>query len=291
MTPMPINASVIKVFLPSGSTDGVWIVERDNWNGLALAAPRSKYTELRDRPELDGPGVYVLTGEAEDAVFLSRIYIGEADVLRNRLDNHQRNKDEWNRVVIFATTNAFLNKANVRYLEARLVELARSGGRVELDNGNQPASQLQSESERASANNFLEQMLAIYPILGIDAFEVIPLSESISRGEAPLLYLSGLSAEGQGREVGDSFVVYKGARARGTVVDSYGGRATLRDGLIRKRILIHAGEDYSLADDCTFRSPSAAAYVLLGRPANGRIEWKDANGLTLKEIQEKSLSR
>lgn len=287
---MSNNATVIKVFLPSGSTDGLWVVERDNWNGMALAAPRSKYADLRERFELDGPGVYVLIGEAEDTVYSSRIYIGEADVLRSRLDNHQRNRDDWNRVVIFASTNAFLNKANVRYLEARLIELARVGGRVQLDNGNQPASQLQSESDRASANNFLEKMLSIYPIVGIDAFEAIPSPESFRSDESPLLHLSGPSAEGQGREVGDGFVVYRGARARGVVVSSYGGRAVLRDGLIEKGILTAWGEDYVLADDYTFQSPSAAAYILLGRAANGRTEWRDADGLTLKDIQEKSLA-
>jgi Domain of unknown function (DUF4357) len=34
-----------------------------------------------------------------------------------------------------------------------------------------------------------------------------------------------------------------------------------------------------------FSSPSAAATVVLGRSANGRIEWKDAQGRTLKELQ------
>ena len=37
--------------------------------------------------------------------------------------------------------------------------------------------------------------------------------------------------------------------------------------------------------DYVFTSPSTAAAVELGRSANGRIEWKDAQVRTLKELQ------
>jgi hypothetical protein len=36
----------------------------------------------------------------------------------------------------------------------------------------------------------------------------------------------------------------------------------------------------------SFSSPSTAAAVVLGRSANGRVEWKAVDGRTLKEIQE-----
>jgi hypothetical protein len=35
-----------------------------------------------------------------------------------------------------------------------------------------------------------------------------------------------------------------------------------------------------------FSSPSYAAALILGRGANGRVLWKDAEGRTLKELQE-----
>jgi hypothetical protein len=38
--------------------------------------------------------------------------------------------------------------------------------------------------------------------------------------------------------------------------------------------------------DHVFQSPSAAAIVVLGRSANGRDEWKDNQGRTLKWLQE-----
>lgn len=38
-----------------------------------------------------------------------------------------------------------------------------------------------------------------------------------------------------------------------------------------------------------FSSPSTAAAVVLGRSANGRTQWKDEKGRTLKELQALAL--
>lgn len=54
--------------------------------------------------------------------------------------------------------------------------------------------------------------------------------------------------------------------------------------------MLYVGEGdprlYQFTQDYSFSSPSTAAAVVLGRSANGRIEWKAADGRTLKELQE-----
>lgn len=93
--PTPLGTS-IRIFLANGGADGVWVVEK-NWTGKALMTPRTRYKELRARPDLEGPGVYVLIGPTESGVPTHRVYIGETDDLAGRLDHHNRNKDFWNR--------------------------------------------------------------------------------------------------------------------------------------------------------------------------------------------------
>lgn len=39
-----------------------------------------------------------------------------------------------------------------------------------------------------------------------------------------------------------------------------------------------------------FFSPSTAAMVMLGRTANGRVEWKTGDGRTLKQLQSEGTS-
>lgn len=60
----------------------------------------------------------------------------------------------------------------------------------------------------------------------------------------------------------------------------------LRLELINNGVLQPDNGNYRFVQDYAFNSPSTAAAVVLGRSANGRIEWKDAGGRTLKELQE-----
>jgi len=64
------------------------------------------------------------------------------------------------------------------------------------------------------------------------------------------------------------------------------GMFDLRQELISNGVLALQGALYQFTQDYTFSAPSTAAAVVLGRSANGRVEWKAADGRTLKEIQE-----
>jgi uncharacterized protein DUF4357 len=60
----------------------------------------------------------------------------------------------------------------------------------------------------------------------------------------------------------------------------------LRQELVGNGVMVADGAGYRFSQDYVFSSPSAAATVILGRSANGRTEWKDAQGRTLKALQE-----
>jgi len=60
----------------------------------------------------------------------------------------------------------------------------------------------------------------------------------------------------------------------------------MRQKLLENGVLVQEGEYCRFTQDYTFTSPSKAMAVLMARNGNGRIEWKDADGRTLKEIQE-----
>lgn len=63
------------------------------------------------------------------------------------------------------------------------------------------------------------------------------------------------------------------------------GMFDLREELIANDVLRREGDYFRFTQDYVFSSPSTAAAVVLGRSANGRIEWKDGKGRTLKELQ------
>ena len=63
----------------------------------------------------------------------------------------------------------------------------------------------------------------------------------------------------------------------------------LRKELVKQNVLIQKEGSMEFVQDYVFNSPSTASGVVLGRSANGRIEWKDYQGRTLKELQEKKM--
>lgn len=279
--PAPLGTS-IRIFLANGGADGVWVVEKSNWTGKALMAPRTRYKELRSRPDLDGPGVYLLIGPTETGVPAIRIYIGETDDLPGRLDNHNKNKDFWNRVIVFTSKDANLNKAHIRHLEARLITLAKAANRAEIENGNVGSMPPLSEPDTAESEAFLLEMLLIYPVLGVQVFQ--KADEQPSRTVE--LHLAGKGTAARGTETPDGFVVFAGSLARASEVPSihaYGSQ--LRAALVDSGRLVVEGEHLRLTEDYVFSSPSTAAMVMQGRTANGRIEWKTSDGVSLKALQ------
>jgi hypothetical protein len=276
----------VRIFIPSGEPEGLRIVEKSNWTGQGVIFPRSLISEARKRPDLARTGVYVLWGPSESGQ-LPRVYVGEGDGVMSRLDQHARNKDFWTHAVVFISKDQNLNKAHVQHLEARLVALASDAKRCELDNGNVPQFPALSEADKADAESFLADVLLCLPIVGVNVFE-----KSAARGSKGRdLFIRAKGIEARGVDSAEGFVVRAGSTVVKKEVPSIPDNvASLRRALIERGVLADEGEFFRLPQDYTFSSPSLAAAVVLARSANGRTNWKDASGRTLKEIQEAEAS-
>ena len=276
----------VRIFIPTGEPEELRIVEKSNWTGRGLVFPRAHFGDVRRRPELSRTGAYVLWGPDESSQ-LPRVYVGEGDAVLPRLEQHLRQKDFWTHAAVFTSKDENLNKAHVQYLEARLVALASEAKRAILDNGNVPQLPVLSEADAADAEGFLSNMLLCLPVMGVNFFE--KASAGPSRSHDLILRAKGIEARGVDGAAG--FIVRAGSQAVKDEVPSIQSYLSeLRRSLLEQGVLVPDGACYRLTQDYTFNSPSTAAGVLLGRKANGRTEWKDANGRTLKEIQEAAAS-
>ena len=257
-----------------------------------MSFARSELKSVSTRPHLSATGVYILEGSSDVDSFARRIYVGESDNCLKRLRGHtgSETKDFWTRTIVFTSKDDNLNKAHARYLEARMIQLATDAKRASVANSTAPPLPPLSEADTAEAEGFLREMLLILPVLGVDAFErAEDIAASSPPGDQPMLFLSGKDAEGRGQDRPEGFLVFAGSLARPDEVPSIHAWGTrMRKTLIESGVLIPADGGFQLVKDYVFDSPSQAAMVLLGRSANGRIEWKTAEGLTLKEIQTAS---
>lgn len=278
----------INIFLPEGEPEGLRIVERVGWTGVAVAANRTQLKEVLERPEMQRTGVYVLLDPGQDPDFPT-IYVGEADVLGRRLREHARGEDPWTHVVAFTSKDGHLNKAHAKNIESFLVERARQARRARIRNGNLPPAPQMSEPERENVKAFLYEMLVIYPLLGVRAFEIPAVTTTSARAE-PELFLVEVGVRARGRETPGGFVVLAGSQSRGSDerVQTESSRRKWEE-LVREGVIVPDGGLHRFAQDYLFNSPSQAAEVVVGRARNGRLAWKDAQGVSLKVLQDREL--
>ena len=276
----PLGFSV-RIFVPSGNPEGLRLIEKSNWTGQGLVFPRSLFAKVRMREELNRTGVYILWGPGR-SVELPLVYVGEGDVSLPRLEDHARNKDFWTHGIVFTSKDQSLNKAHVQHLESRLVRLAAETKRSVLDNGKIPQMPSLSDADKADAELYLADILLCLPVVGVSFFEKPRQPAADSRS----LILKAKGIEARGYNATSDFVVRNGSLAVKEEVASIPiSTSNLRKELLGEGILEDIGTAYRFIQDYAFSSPSNASDVLLGSSSNGRLVWKDAQGRSLKEIQ------
>ncbi|MBL1213156.1 MAG: GIY-YIG nuclease family protein [Ignavibacteriae bacterium] len=160
----------IRLFVPDGLPNTFKIIDKMNWTGIGLEISRDTWKQHRKRHELDQAGVYILIGYQDDSD-LPTLYIGQGDGVRSRIDSHEKNKDFWDKVLIFVSSNGGLNRAHITWLEWALIEKAKSIGRSLLDNNASPTEPKLTESEKADTQEFLNEILSVLPLVEVKVFE------------------------------------------------------------------------------------------------------------------------
>lgn len=288
----------LELFFIDGKPDGMLTAEVFNWTGHILMAPRTRIAAALARKEARHAGAYILLGEKEGA---PAAYIGEGDDVSLRIKNHDTRKDWWTSVVFITTGSNSLNKAHVQYLETRLIRIAKEVGTVSLDNGNTPELPTLSEAATANMEGYLEYLLMVLPALRVEIFveKSVPISAVAAPVTRPVTRFElesgrhGIRATAR-LEDGD-FIVEANSGARKSWEGREAGHATYRQlyhELVDAGKIVLSGEQRVFAESYAFKSPSAAAAVVLGRSANGQIEWKlEGTSRTYKDWEAEQIAR
>lgn len=272
----------IRLFLVDGSPNGLLTAEIMNWTGHALTGPRTKLTELVQRPECVRTGVYFLVGPDPDNAMRPLVYIGESDDVAKRLKQHNRpedqgGKDFWERVCLITSKDQNLTKAHVKYVESQLIAIAKQSGRCGLVNGTAHDYTVLPEADLADMAFFIEQIRIILPVLGFDFLRDPTASYTAASSEDDISFemeLPKYGVKAQAREVDGSFVVMGGSEARPKWTAKANGYGNLYDQLVKDGVLgEESGGKRLFTKDYEFNSPSAAAAIVAGRNTNGRTKW------------------
>ena len=288
----------INMFLMDGEVTGKIKCTLSNWTGVIYKIPRIQLGDLKSRDEMKQSGIYFLFGRDEDKQ-KDVTYIGQATTRKNgegvllRIQEHTRDThaDYFNDVIILTTQNNSFGPTEISYLENKFTQLAKEAGRYIVKNGNDPNPGNVTEEKESELDEIVENTLMIIGTLGYRAF--VPMTKKVSQdltdNHSTYLYLkrktkkSNKVIEATCERTTEGFVVLEGSQVE--IKDSPYLPASLkemRQNLIASRVI----QDGVLKEKQLFSSPSYAAAFLLGMQTNGRTDWKNRDGRTLKELEE-----
>lgn len=276
----------IELFLVNGTADSLITAELSNWNGKALKIPRIEVASC-SRDDITQAGVYFLFCKEDDGS--DSVYIGEAENVKERLVQHLRDyqsekeKYYWNTAVIFIGRD--LNKALIRYLENRFVEIARSCKRYIVLTKNTYRNTVMKESQIAVMEEFVDNVKTLINALGYKVLEpVLQVDSAVASADDELLYIATGGATATGRVTSEGFVVLKGATVneKVSVKSLSAGMVKLREKYLKEGKV----ENLVTTEDLLFSSSSAAANFVLGYSVSGPRTWKTKDGRSLKEIED-----
>jgi hypothetical protein len=294
----------LELFFIDGVPDGMHTVRVSNWSGQILVAPRTRLKEMLERDESEKSGVYILLGADVDSGE-PLAYIGEAEIISERIIAHQKNKDWWTKAVLITTSTDELDKGRAGYLEARLIQECNKIDNQILENKKVHKIPKLSEASKASMEELIAMLLSVLPTIRVDLFvnkkrpddtETIEESQIENPVFELTLQLENNIITATAKLENGEFVVQQGSLARGEYIgkrskSTYYWR--LYDRLVELGILVKCkdGDNLIFTENYAFQSTSAAAAVCRGMSSSGPKSWKvEGTEQPYKEWEAESLA-
>jgi hypothetical protein len=192
------HGRTIRIYLQDGTMSGIRHAEIVNWTGQGISVPRTHVKALAHWSEATRPGIYFLLG-INKASHHPAVYIGEGENVFDRLSSHLLGRDFWNEAVFFSNKDENLTKAHVKYLESRLVRMAKAAARYSVENLNDPPATGLPRGDRDSMEEFIGYLTVIVATFGhhfleppakadAQAPEVTPAPSRMRAGRADLYW-------------------------------------------------------------------------------------------------------
>lgn len=191
----------------------------------------------------------------------------------------EKEKYYWSTAVVFIGRD--LNKALIRYLENRFVEIARASKRYLVLTKNTYRNTVMKESQIAVMEEFVDNVKILINVLG---YKVL---EPFTQVDDKLLYITSGLVNATGKVTAEGFVVFAGA-----TLNEKMSVKSLSAGMQKQRQKLFDSSKVNnlvTTEDILFSSSSAAADFILGYSVSGPRTWKTKDGRTLKELEDKQV--
>ena len=291
----------LQILLNDEEIDGKKTVYVANRDIRCEYVPRHKVSTFKS----DYVAVYLLIGSDEEQGDL--IYVGETEEAAIRLLNHDKKKEFWDYAYFFFSNTHNLNKADVKFLEAKIYQAIKEAGRYKLENASIPK---ESHVHDIRQSELMDMFKTIEFILG-GAFNLFPfkkvdlqlevnetkekinhLKQQLDELEKETFYMTQKGADAKGYLLGEGkkFVVLKGSKTASIekAANSFKeiSAATNLERLKKQGALEEIDGYYQFNETHIFNSPSGASDLIYLGATNGWKEWKNKEGESLEKLRE-----
>lgn len=291
----------LQILLNDEEIDGKKTVYVANRDIRCEYVPRHKVSTFKS----DYVAVYLLIGSDEEQGDL--IYVGETEEAAIRLLNHDKKKEFWDYAYFFFSNTHNLNKADVKFLEAKIYQAIKEAGRYKLENASIPK---ESHVHDIRQSELMDMFKTIEFILG-GAFNLFPfkkvdlqlevnetkekinhLKQQLDELEKETFYMTQKGADAKGYLLGEGkkFVVLKGSKTASVekAANSFKeiSAATNLERLKKQGVLQEIDGYYQFNETHIFNSPSGASDLIYLGATNGWKEWKNKEGESLEKLRE-----
>lgn len=282
---MSARPQTIQIYLPGGDPRGIRQAELTTRIPQVIEVPRALLADFLKMPESRQVAVYFLVGQGADTEE-PIVYIGQTSDMPMRLPRHNQEKDFWDRALVLISKTNNLTQTHALFLEWHCLQEAKKSGRYITANGNNASRPYTPAPLEADCHEVYDTARTLLSTLGYPLFD--PVVRVEPSGERPeLLFCKSSTADGRGYYTEEGFVVLQGSSGRRENVPSIRGTRDerFRERLIDSGVFKVEGDRVVVQKDHLFASPSMAAVALMGRTANGWLDWKNAAGRTLNELK------
>lgn len=291
----------LQILLNDEEIDGKKTVYVANRDIRCEYVPRHKVSTFKS----DYVAVYLLIGSDEEKGDL--IYVGETEEAAIRLLNHDKKKEFWDYAYFFFSNTHNLNKADVKFLEAKIYQAIKEAGRYKLENASIPK---ESHVHDIRQSELMDMFKTIEFILG-GAFNLFPfkkvdlqlevnetkekinhLKQQLDELEKETFYMTQKGADAKGYLLGEGkkFVVLKGSKTASIekAANSFKeiSAATNLERLKKQGVLQEIDGYYQFNETHIFNSPSGASDLIYLGATNGWKEWKNKEGESLEKLRK-----
>ena len=276
---MAINKKLETIY-HNGRPDGIRSIRRNLSTMTTYVIPRPLLQDSKNISGINRPGIYYLINENDDNK-IAQIYVGQTRNGVARLDDHNRQKDFWNKAIMFLADSKTFTLDMISGLEKYAIQKAQESKRYKVENSVVPKYEI-DEYDLAAVEEVYDE---IQFIMATQGYKMDDTKTATQMGEVLHTTRNGIVATGV--YDGEKFEVLEGSEINLTKkcnLERYNQqRKKLRD----QNSITEKDGKCILNITLDFKTPSGASDFVLGGSTNGWTEWKNKDGKTLDEVFRK----